>query len=384
MYPAVHYLTLWREDLRADISGRHQWSLKGLLATRLASLDRLPMARYPNRQDLPFTAAVWANPLRVPLSRFNAKLVHLHWIGASMLRVEELAKLGVPVVWTLHDAWAFTGGCHYTGDCDRFKKQCGNCPQLASATENDQSRSLWRRKQQVFAGMDLTVVAPSRWLAGVAGQSSLLAGRRVEVIPNGLDTDVFKPVDKNAAKAYFGVDPARPVLLFGARWLTDRRKGGDLLYETMGRLDFRCTLLVFGEGDIHVPTTQHVTVRALGTLSDDISLAMMYSAADVFVCPSREDNLPNTVAEALACGTPCAAFDVNGLPEMIEHRKTGWLAKAFDPTDLGAGIKWLVTHQQPEQLQRAARDKALAEYSMAAMTERYTRLYAELLKSRSP
>jgi glycosyltransferase involved in cell wall biosynthesis len=378
-YPRAHYLTLLREDRGADISGRYEGSVKGLLAGRLASLDTLPLRRYPNRLPLPFTPALRANPLRVPLASFNAKLVHLNWVGTSLLRIEELARLNVPVVWTLHDAWPFTGGCHYTGDCERFKQQCGNCPQLASAVEDDLSRALWRRKQRAFARMDLTVVAPSRWLAQLARQSSLLLGRRVEVIPNGLDTDVFKPVDKNAAKAYFGVDPAHPVLLFGARWLTDRRKGGDLLRDAIARLDFPCTLLVFGEGDPLLPATALVAVRVLGNLSDDISLALVYSAADVFVCPSREDNLPNTVAEALACGTPCAAFDVNGLPDMIEHMRTGWLAKPFDAGDLAAGIKWLATHPQPEQLRRAARDKALKDYGMAVMVQRYASLYAELL-----
>ena len=381
VYPGAHYLNLLKEDLRADISGRYHWSLKGLLAFRLTSLDRIPMARYPNRQQVSFTPAFWANPLRVSLSRFNAKLVHLHWVAASLLRVEELGRLKVPVVWTLHDTWAFTGGCHYTGNCDGFRKECGNCPQLGSTRDNDLSHTLWRRKHEVFSRMNLTVVAPSRWLADVARQSSLFAGRRVEVIPNGLDTDFFKPVEKRAAKAYLGIDPARPVLLFGAQWLTDRRKGGDLLCDAIARLDFPCTLLTFGEGKLPLATNELVTVRALGTLSDDISLAMMYSAADVFICPSREDNLPNTVAEALACGTPCAAFDVNGLPDMIDHQRTGWLAKPFDPADLAAGIKWLATHQHPEQLQRAARDKALAEYSLPVMTERYAKLYADLLEA---
>lgn len=379
VYPGAHYLNLVKEQLRTDISGRYHWSLKGLLATRLASLDRIPVMRYPNRQPVTFTPAFWANPLRVPLSRFNAKLVHLHWLASSLLRVEELGRLEVPVVWTLHDAWAFTGGCHYAGDCDAYRKQCGTCPHLGSSRDNDLSRALWKRKREAYSRMNLTVVSPSRWLANLARQSSLFAERRVEVIPNGLDTDVFKPIENRVAKAYLGVDRAHPVLLFGAQWLTDRRKGGDLLCDAIARLDFPCTLLTFGEGKLPLAVNERVVVRELGTLSDEISLVMMYSAADVFLCPSREDNLPNTVVESLACGTPCAAFDVNGLPEMIEHRKTGWLAKAFDPADFATGIKWLATHPSPERLREAARDKALAEYSLSVMTERYARLYADLL-----
>jgi glycosyltransferase involved in cell wall biosynthesis len=379
-YPQAHYLTLVKDDLRSDISGRYRWSIKGLLAARFSSLDRIPMARYPNRLPVTFTPAVWPNPLRIPLARFRPTLVHLHWVASSMLRVEELAQVKVPVVWTLHDTWAFTGGCHYTGECEGFRKQCGTCPQLGSDRPEDLSHSIWQRKSNVYADMNLTVVAPSRWLANEARQSSLFAGRRIEVIPNGLNTEVFKPIDKKAAKAYIGVDPSEPILLFGAQWLTDRRKGGDLLCAALGQIDFPCTLLTFGEGKLPVELGQHISIRALGTLSDEISLALMYSAADAFLCPSREDNLPNTVAEALACGTPCVAFEVNGLPDMIEHRFNGWLAKPFDAADYAEGIKWVLRHPQPEQLRQAARTKALAEYSLPVMTERYARLYKELLE----
>lgn len=377
--PNSQYLTLVKDDLRADVAGRYHWSIKGLFAIRLASLDRIPMALYPNRLPVTFTPASWINPLRVPLKRFRARIVHLHWLASSLLRIEDLSGLRVPVVWTLHDTWAFTGGCHYTGECGGFRAKCGRCPQLGSESDNDLSSAIWHRKQSAYANLNLTVVAPSHWLAEVARQSSLLAGCRIEVIPNGLDTDVYRPLDKAAAKAFLGVDPKHPVLLFGAQWLTDRRKGGDLLAAALAQIEFPCTLLTFGEGLLSIDSNPTLTVRALGSLSDDVALALMYSAADVFLCPSREDNLPNTVAEAMACGTPCVAFDVNGLPDMITHQVNGWLAKAFDPADLAAGIRWLVSHKNPDELRRAAREKALAEYSLDVMSSRYVALYSELL-----
>lgn len=379
-YPAAHYLTLTREDLDPSVSGRLHTSAKGVLAQQFARLDRIPLLFYPKREPATFSPAFWPNPLRTPINRFRSRLVHLHWVGASMLRVEELARLRCPVVWTLHDAWAFTGGCHYARDCEGFKKHCGRCPQLGSRRENDYSRSLMSRKAKTFEKLDLTIVAPSRWLADMARQSSLFADRRIEVIPNGLDTESFKPVNRQAVRQYFNLPPDMPVLLFGAQWVTDPRKGGDLLCEALKRLDSPCTLFVFGQGKLPLENASHVTVRQFGSLADDISLAMVYSAADVFLCPSREDNLPNTVAEALACGTPCIAFDVNGLPDMIEHQKNGWLARPFDSADLAEGIRWLVRHPQPEQLRRSAREKAVSEYSMALMEERYVALYTDLLK----
>ena len=378
-HPRAQYLTLVKDDPRTDVAGRYHWSLKGLFAMRLASLDRIPMARYPNRLPVTFTPASWINPLRVPLQRFQARLVHLHWLASSLLRIEDLGRIKVPVVWTLHDTWAFTGGCHYTGECVGFRTECGRCPQLGSNKDNDLSRAIWRRKHDTYSNINLTVVAPSRWLADVARQSSLFAGRRIEVIPNGLDTNVYRPLDKTAAKAFLGIDLAHPVLLFGAQWLTDRRKGGDLLAAALEQIEFPCTLLTFGEGQLSIDSNPKLTVRTLGSLSDDVALALMYSAADVFLCPSREDNLPNTVAEAMACGTPCVAFDVNGLPDMITHQVNGWLAKAFDPADFATGICWLVSHDNPDELRRTAREKALAEYSLDVMSSRYVALYSELL-----
>lgn len=379
-YQAAHYLTLTKEDQDPHVSGRLHTSVPGMLARALAALDRLPLLRYPDRPSATFSPSFWPNPLRVPLHRFRAKLVHLHWVGGGLLRVEELVRLRCPIVWTLHDAWPFSGGCHYPRNCEGFKAQCGRCPQLSSQNDEDYSRALMRRKAEVFAKLDITVVTPSRWLADIAKQSSLFAGRRIEVIPNGLDTEIFKPLDHQAARDYLNLPPERPALLFGAQSVTDPRKGWDLLHDALQRLERPCTLMVFGEGHIAVTNAPYITVRRLGSLTDDMSLALLYSAADVFVCPSREDNLPNTVAEALACGTPCAAFNVNGLPDMIEHRKNGWLARPFDPADLAEGIRWLTGHPHPEQLRREARKKAVGEYSVTAMEARYVTLYADVLR----
>jgi len=378
---AAHYLTLMKEGSDPDVSGRLRASTLGIGVRAFTRLDRIPLYFYPQRQHATFSSDFWPNPLRVRLKRFRPKLVHLHWIGAGLLGIEELARLTSPIVWTLHDAWAYTGGCHYTRGCEGFKQLCGWCPQLGSRREDDYSRTLMRRKTKAFQNLDITVVAPSRWQAEMAGQSSLFAGRRIQVIPNGLDTEVFKPTPRQAARQYLGIPLDRPVVLFGAQSMTDPRKGWDLLHDALRRLERPCTLLAFGEGHVATDGAPHVTVRRLGHITDDAVLALVYSTADVFVCPSREDNLPNTVAEALACGTPGAAFAVNGLPDMIEHRKNGWLAKPFDSADLAEGIRWLVEHPQPDQLRDAAREKAVSEYSLSVMGDRYMALYEDVRKS---
>nr|WP_281719803.1 glycosyltransferase family 4 protein [Nitrosomonas nitrosa] len=374
---AAHYLTLMKEGPDPHVSGYLDASVLGLAVRAFARLDRIPLYFYPQRQQTAFSTDFWPNPMRIRLKRFRAKLVHLHWVGDGLLGIEELAQLTCPIVWTLHDAWAFTGGCHYTSNCEGFKQMCGHCPQLGSRQGNDYSRRLMYRKTRVFQRLDITVVTPSRWQAEMARKSSLFIDRRIEVIPNGLNTEVFKPILRHAARERLGIPFDKPVVLFGAMSMTDPRKGWDLLHDALRCSKWPCTLVVFGEGSVIVDQAPYVTVCQLGNFSDDSALAAVYSAADVFVCPSREDNLPNTVAEALACGTPCAAFAAHGLPDMIDHRKNGWLAKPFDSTELAEGIRWLAEHPQPDQLRHAARGKALSDYSMTVMGDRYMALYQD-------
>lgn len=379
-YPSSVYLTLFKEESSSEVIGLMNTSVRGAIAQWLIRLDQLPLRAYRNRLQTFFSTATYPNPLRIPLLKFSPKLAHLHWVGHSMLSVEEIGSLKCPVIWTLHDTWAFTGGCHYTGSCIGYRKQCGKCPQLMSDDENDISHSLMKRKAREFQDLNLTIVTPSNWMADLAASSSLFAGRRIKVIPNGLDTEAFKPIGRSEARAYLSLSENEPVILFGAHWIPDPRKGGDLLCKAIAQLGISCTLVTFGEGHLQLPNLPNVKYLSLGSLNDPSSLALAYSAADVFVCPSREDNLPNTVAESMACGTPCVAFDVNGLPDMITHCVDGWLAKPFDPNDMAAGIRWIITHPNPEALHLAARQKALAEYSLDVMSARYTALYAELLE----
>jgi glycosyltransferase involved in cell wall biosynthesis len=379
-YPNTAFLTLFKNDTDPLVFGLEPTSVRGALAQRLLKIEQTDLQRYPSRKAAPFSPSNQVNPLRMSLAQFKPKLVHLHWVNHGLLRVEELSALQCPVVWTLHDAWAFTGGCHHPNDCKGYLSGCGNCPQLCSRDSQDISHASMLRKQAAYVQMDLTVVAPSHWLAQLAASSPLFDRKSIEVIPNGLDLQTFKPVDKGMAKNYFGLEPDYPVILFGAHSLHDPNKGLDLLLKTISALNIRCTLLTFGDGIVHRDSNVIWTVHSLGTLSDEVSLALAYSAADVFICPSRLDNLPNTVAEALACGTPCAAFRVGGIPEMIDHQRTGWLAQPYDIDDLASGIKWLIAHPNPNQLRLASRAKAEADYNQSTTTQRYVALYAKLLK----
>lgn len=348
-----------------------------------AKIDLLPLNIYPHRLKSDWSPG-WFSQRGIS-SGFKIKpdIVHLHWVLDGFLSVGQISKLNVPLVWTLHDMWAFTGGCHYAGACLQYEEKCGECPQLGSSKEKDLSRWLWKRKARAWQELNMTIVAPSRWLADCAGRSRLFKGKRIEVIPNGIDTQIYKPMDKAFCRDLLGLPQSCCLVLFGAMNATsDPRKGFGLLRQALDLLpqDSGIELCIFGASKPSNPLDLSVPVHYLGKVHDDVTMAAVYSAADTVVVPSREDNLPNVVMEALACGTPCVAFDVGGLPDMIEHQYNGYLAKPFDVEDLVQGITWVLGDtERLKRLSENARTKVNESFSIEKIALRYVDLYQEIL-----
>lgn len=346
-------------------------------------LGTLPVRCYPRHPINSFTPALLPDRLPRQVARLAPDLVHLHWLGAGFCRIETLSRLGRPLLWTLHDSWAFTGGCHVPGECRRYEERCGACPILGSARDNDLSRAVWRRKEHAWREMPLTLVAPSRWLADCARASSLLGRRRIEVIPNGLDTDFFKPMDKLAARRLLGLPAEAKIILFGAvNPFTDPNKGWDLLLPALRRVGLSlpgALAAVFGADELPGHPDPGMPLVLLGRLRDDARLVAAYAAADVFVAPSRSENLPNTVIEALACGTPAVAFDVSGLADVVLHQHCGYLARPFDSEELAQGLLWITGEvQRHAVLSLRARQRAVAEFALDKTAVRYMNLYDEV------
>jgi glycosyltransferase involved in cell wall biosynthesis len=358
-------------------------------AKLIPSLDGLPLKLYPQRDRTSYSIQWVPDNLASKIAQITPDIINLHWINGGFLQIETLAKLNQPLVWTLHDMWPFTGGCHYSGDCDLYTQSCGACPQLGSHQNWDLSRWVWKRKAKAWKNLNLTLVTPSRWLADCARNSSLLQDLRIEVIPNGLDIYKYKMIDRKLARNLLGLPPDKQILLFGASSATgDRRKGFHLLLPALQKLSQfkqwqdKLELVVFGASQPLDPPNFGLKTHYLGKLSDDISLALVYAAADVFVAPSLQDNLPNTVMEALACGTPCVAFKIGGMPDMIEQEKNGYLANPFDGEDLAFGIAWVVEDEEryPKLCDRA-REKVEQEFTLEIQAYRYLRLYHRILDS---
>lgn len=342
-------------------------------------LDRAPRKFYPRRERVPFSLNYIPSPIARTIDQFGADIIHLHWIGNGMLPISSWSRLKPPVVWTLHDSWAFTGGCHVPHDCRRYEDHCGRCPILHSQREHDLSWWIWRAKSKALRKMQPVIVSPSQWLADCARKSSLLGRSRIEVIPHGLDLECFQPYDKAEARAALDLPPGRPLIAFGAMAaFSDWNKGADLLIAALNQLDTDADFLIFGSD--RVPEGLSRRAWAAGTLSDEQQIAQVYAAADVMVVPSRSESFSLTTQESLACGTPVVAFRIGGIPDLIEHQVNGYLAEPFDTADLARGIAWVLEDaERHARLRAAARAKAEREYEITYIARRYLALYEEIL-----
>ena len=349
-------------------------------------LDTMPPKLYRQRKPSPFSTQWLPDRICRNITQLNPDLINLHWIHNSHLQIETIAKLKRPIIWTLHDMWAFTGGCHYNQNCDRYLNSCGACPQLNSDRNYDLSRWIWQRKSRAWKNVPMTIVTPSQWLAKCAAASSLFKNLRIETIPNGLDLQRYKPVKRQILRELLGLPQDKQLVLFGAiKATSDRRKGFHLLQAALKSLrrshwQDKLELVVIGASQASEPVELGFKTHYLGKLNDDISIAQVYAAVDVFVAPSIQDNLPNTVVEAIACGTPCVAFQIGGIPEIIEHHSNGYLAQPFEIEDLAQGITWVLENQERhQQLSQQARAKAEREFSQELQARRYAALYTEIL-----
>jgi glycosyltransferase involved in cell wall biosynthesis len=313
-------------------------------------------------------------------------VINLHWVAGMLDYASFFPQMTqrTPVVWTLHDMNAFTGGCHYDDQCGRFTRSCGLCPQLGSTSEQDLSRLVWERKNQALTACvkgRLRIVTPSRWLAEEARRSTLLSGVRVDVIPYGLDLDVFAPRDQAFSRELLGIPQDARVIFFLAGALGNRRKGFSSLLEGLPHCAKHIDkLLLVSLGDSSPKMDGGVPWLHLGSIHDDRLLSAVYSAADLFVLPSLQDNLANTVLEAMACGVPVVSFNAGGTPDMVRPGITGQLVPAFDVSALAAVIVQLMN--APDLLRSMSvhcRQVALDEYSLTLQAHRYAELYKSLV-----
>ena len=321
----------------------------------------------------------------------QADVIHLHWVNQGFLSMADLNKIlhaGKPVVITMHDMWYFTGICHYAGDCTRYETSCYKCPLLTKGGwGTDWAAKVFEQKRQMFSDVKVSFVGCSQWITNLARRSSLTQGQFVINIPNTINTHVFHPTDMAEVRRKWNLPADKKLILFGSQRITDERKGFrylaeacNIIKETAPDLAAKLGLVVLGSHSEKVESLIPFDVYPINYLSNENEVMEMYNAVDLFVTPSLQDNLPNTIVEAMACGTPCVGFNVGGIPEMIDHRQNGYVAVYKDAQDFAKGIQWCLDEQNYDTLCENAHKKALITYSEDRIARRYTDVYEMLLE----
>lgn len=356
------------------------------IAVRLRNLaNRMVMRQQHTTNEAPHFPALFPSSLLRESALADVDLVHLHWVSGGCLSIGEIGRIGKPLVWTLHDMWPFCGAEHYAPDGEharwREDYRPGNRPAGHSGLDID--RWTWERKLRAWK-QPITLVAPSHWLADCARGSALMHDWPVTVIPNVLDTRQFQPWPKPLARRILGLPEAVPLIVFGAiAGGRDPRKGWDLLQAALPRVardipDAEC--VIFGQSAPSEEPSIGIPIHWLGHLADDTTLSLVYSAADVMVVPSRQEAFGQTGSEAQSCGCPVVAFRGTGLPDVVDDRKTGYLAEPYDADDLANGIGWVLADaERATGLGANARARALRLWSPSVVVPQYLAVYEQVL-----
>lgn len=315
----------------------------------------------------------------------EADVIHLHWINQGFLSLKGIRKLqqmGKPIVWTMHDMWPCTGICHHARECTQYQTVCHSCPRLnLSRKTKDLSTRIFNRKKNYLSSNSITYVPCSQWLSEEVEKSKLTKGKKT-TIPNPISTTLFtnKGVDIKKIRARLGLPEDKRLILFGALDPANKRKGIDYLVSAIPLVEADIALAVFGHAKAEIAKNFTVPVYSLGYLSDESLIRDVYAAVDCYATPSLEENLPNMIMESMACGTPCVGFQIGGIPEMIDHKSNGYLAKYKNAEDFARGIDWVLEHNTGGGLAEACIKKVETNYSESVVSSRYVDIYNQLLQ----
>jgi glycosyltransferase involved in cell wall biosynthesis len=315
----------------------------------------------------------------------KADIIHLHWINfgfLSLKSLESLFSLEKPVVWTLHDMWTFTGGCHYSRGCDNYLTHCQYCPYLAKPDQYDISFSQFEKKKLIYEQAKLSLVSPSRWLGGLVKAAALTKSHTSLTIPNCLDTTLFSPHNKSEIRKMLGLPDNKNLILFAGANTQDPRKGFAFFKDAICRVADsipNVEVLILGKANPQNFANFPVPVHYLGKIVHPEEMVRAYNAANMIVVPSLEDNLPNTIMEAMSCGVPAVGFATGGIPEMIEHQVNGFVSDFGSAESLAEGIAWILRNDRNETISENARKKVLNAYDEKIVASQYQNLYDSLL-----
>lgn len=369
--------------LRTTLNDDEKIIQKGKSATILARLDNIIkpfFVRNTLPQFGPFSYPILGSNISNMDAMQGADIIYIHWALGGFLNFssfEQIAKLGKPVIFFMHDMWNITGGCHHSFTCEKYKSHCNDCQIFSSNKDKDLSYKEFNKKRKLYSNFtNLYFVSPSKWLYDCAKQSALTQTKPIYHIPNVLDNSFYKPLDKNNIKQIFNIPENNKVIAFGAMSIDSPFKGWPYLLEALKILAREVsfddmTVLIFGSG-YKKEIADQIPFKTIftGHLTDEYSTILIYNAADVFIAPSLADNLPTTILESLSCGTPVVGFDIGGIPDMIRHKKNGYLAKYKDAEDLTEGIRYCLTNE--------IKGSGLAEFESNFIINKHVELWNQI------
>ncbi|MCX6188782.1 MAG: glycosyltransferase [Bacteroidetes bacterium] len=341
-----------------------------------AYFDKVPLQFY---QRVSKTAFSTAN-IGIGLSQFDcvkeSDIIHLHWVQQGYMGFKDLrylASSGKKVFINMHDSWWLSGGCHVTHGCNHWEANCGFCPQLNSRRANDLSRRIFIKKRAILSSINPTIICASHWMHERACSSPMFNGFKIVRIPYCIDLEKYRPVNQRFAREKLNLPIEKKLILFGSVDLDDPNKGFHYFRDAVNAIPGdEVEVILFGnlkEGNLFLNKKSN----NMGHVSDEEMLVLIYSAADVFVAPSLEDNFPNTVLESISCGTPVVAFDIGGMPDMIVHSKNGFLAQKGNVSELSQGMIECLNDEVG--MKTFARNKALESFSYSTLVNLFTQIY---------
>lgn len=372
-------------SLKHQINDDDKTVQKGRISRIIAWLDN-KLQKFINRNTLKefglFSYPVLGSDISKMKAVKEADFIYIHWVLGGFLNltnIEQLAKLGKPILFFMHDMWGITGGCHHSFSCEKYKSGCYNCHMFPEHQMHDLSFSQFNTKLKLYSKYNnFFYISPSKWLYNCTKESALTKNKSVFYIPNILNTSLFKPIEKSIAKQIFNIDPHKKVLAFGAISINSPYKGISFLKQALKILSEEgdCNdyvILIFGSGyKKEIADEIPFKTMFLGYLEDKYSTMLVYNAADVFIASSLADNLPTTILESLSCGTPAVAFDVGGIPDLVKHKENGYLAKYKDAYDLSAGIRYC--------LQNNIKGYSLPDFEPTIVLNKHFELFEQLGK----
>ncbi len=342
---------------------------------------------FKTKNEIIHSPAIFSSLNIKKVRKINPDIVHLHWICGGFMSIKDLKRIKKPIVWTLHDMWAFCGAEHYAKNTTRYIDGYNNKNRPPFEKGFDLNKWTWQRKKKHWRNLNITIVTPSKWLAKCAKQSNLFKNKEIKIIPYGLDINIFKPTNKKKVRKILNLPQNKKLILFGAINATnDKRKGFIFFQKALKLISHKkyknnIEILIFGSSKPKKSLNLGFKINYLGNINSEKTLSLIYSSADLFIIPSTEDNLPNTVIESLACGTPCIGFNIGGIPDMIDHKNNGYLAKPYDTDGLAEGIDWILNKSNYNELCKNARKKAEQKFDDNIIAQKYIELYNDILKN---